>query len=200
MKILILSDVESKFLWDFFEPDKLDGIDLIISCGDLEANYLSFLATFTKSPVLYVPGNHDTRYADAPPEGCVDIDGKVFVHKGIRIAGLGGSMSYSKKAYQYTEFQMTKRFFKLLPKILFQGGLDIFVAHAPAAGLGDAEDLPHKGFKIFLRIMDIFKPTYFFHGHMHLSYNYKQKRQMEYKDTTIYNAFERYIVEIPDKK
>ena len=43
MKILLLADVESKYLWDYFEKEKLDGIDLIISCGDLKPEYLSFL-------------------------------------------------------------------------------------------------------------------------------------------------------------
>ena len=46
MKIMLLADVESKALWDYFDKSKLDGIDLIISAGDLHAHYLSFLATF----------------------------------------------------------------------------------------------------------------------------------------------------------
>ena len=45
MKILAIADVESKYLWDYFEKSKLEGIDLIISCGDLDPRYLSFLAT-----------------------------------------------------------------------------------------------------------------------------------------------------------
>ena len=40
MKILVLADVESKYLWDYFEKEKLEGIDLILSCGDLKADYL----------------------------------------------------------------------------------------------------------------------------------------------------------------
>ena len=59
MKILAIADEESKYLWDYFEKSKLEGIDLIISCGDLDPRYLSFLATFTSAPVLYVHGNHD---------------------------------------------------------------------------------------------------------------------------------------------
>ena len=66
MKILVLADAESKYLWDYFDKKKLEGIDLIISCGDLAPQYLSFLATFTHAPVLYVYGNHDTCYADTP--------------------------------------------------------------------------------------------------------------------------------------
>ena len=45
MKILVIADVESKYLWDYFEKSKVEGIDLIISCGDLDPRYLSFLVT-----------------------------------------------------------------------------------------------------------------------------------------------------------
>lgn len=68
MKILAIADEESKYLWDFFEKSKLEGIDLIISCGDLDPRYLSFLATFTSAPVLYVHGNHDDKYENIPPD------------------------------------------------------------------------------------------------------------------------------------
>ena len=62
MRILVLSDEESQYLWDYFEQSKLEGIDLILSCGDLKPEYLSFLATFSKVPILYVRGNHDDIY------------------------------------------------------------------------------------------------------------------------------------------
>ena len=39
MKILVLADVESKYLWDYFEKEKLEGIDLILSAGDLKDVY-----------------------------------------------------------------------------------------------------------------------------------------------------------------
>ena len=54
MRILAIADEESKYLWDYFQKEKLEGIDLILSSGDLNPNYLSFLATFTTAPVLYV--------------------------------------------------------------------------------------------------------------------------------------------------
>lgn len=106
MRILAIADEESAYLWDHFEKSKLENIDLIISCGDLEPTYLSFLATFTSAPVVYVHGNHDTKYDKIPPEGCTCIDDKIFVYKGIRILGLGGSMRYKPGAYQYTERDM----------------------------------------------------------------------------------------------
>ena len=35
MKILAISDVPSKALWDYNTREHLQGIDLILSCGDL---------------------------------------------------------------------------------------------------------------------------------------------------------------------
>ena len=87
MKILALSDQESLGLWDYFDSSRLDGIDLILSCGDLNPHYLSFIATFAHAPVLYVHGNHDDRYADVPPEGCICVEDQVYTCKGVRILG-----------------------------------------------------------------------------------------------------------------
>ena len=69
MKILAISDCESRALWDFYTPGKLEGLDLILSCGDLDPRYLSFLATFASCPILYVHGNHDGKYRETPPAG-----------------------------------------------------------------------------------------------------------------------------------
>ena len=39
MKILAISDVPSKALWDYGTREHLQGIDLILSCGDLPKKY-----------------------------------------------------------------------------------------------------------------------------------------------------------------
>ena len=84
MKILVLADVESKYLWDYFEKEKLDGIDLILSCGDLRAEYLSFLASFSKVPILYVRGNHDDNYAFKELELYMETDRNILGQKGTK--------------------------------------------------------------------------------------------------------------------
>ena len=73
MKILLVSDQESKFIWDHFDASRFMDIDLIISCGDLKSEYLSFLVTMVNKPLLFVHGNHDTEYTRKPPEGCESI-------------------------------------------------------------------------------------------------------------------------------
>ena len=196
MKILTIGDVESKFLWDYFEKSKLEGIDLIISCGDLNPKYLSFLATFTTAPVLYVHGNHDVKYERIPPEGCICIDDKIYVHKGVRIMGLGGCMQYIEgRPHQYTDMQMMKRVLKMIPKILWRRGFDILVAHAPAYQINDGEDLPHRGFKVFKTLIEKAKPKYFLHGHVHMNYGRKHVRFDKYCNTQIINAYERCVIE-----
>ena len=96
MRILALSDQECPWLWDYLDRRRLEGVDLILSCGDLDPRYLSFIVTFAHAPVLYVHGNHDDRYADVPPEGCICVEDKLYTYQGVRILGLGGCMRYKQ--------------------------------------------------------------------------------------------------------
>lgn len=200
MKILVLADEESKYLWDYFDKSKIEGIDLIISCGDLAPQYLSFLATFTHAPVLYVHGNHDACYAETPPEGCICIDDMIYVYKGVRILGLGGSMEYQYNGapHQYTEKAMEKRIRKMRRKIRKNGGFDIVIAHSPAFNINDSSDLAHTGFKCFRTLIEEYQPKYFIHGHVHINYGRDFVRESSYRKTTIVNAYEKYVIEIEE--
>lgn len=191
---MLVADEEVSYIWNFFNPDQFKEIDLIIACGDLKAEYLSFLVTMINVPVFYVPGNHDKGFIDNPPEGCECIDGKVVKYKNIRILGLGGSYAYNSDIYQYSEKQMQKRISKLKPKLFWNKGFDILVTHAPGFKLGDGEDLCHRGFKSFNKLLDKYSPKYFLHGHQHLRYGLIP-RIIEYNNTKIINGFEYYIFE-----
>lgn len=195
IKILFIADEPSPALWDYFDPSRLEGIDLIVSCGDLPPQYLSFLVTFFNGPLLYVHGNHDDCYLDTPPEGCICIDDRVYEFEGIRIAGLGGSMKYRRGTFQYTEKQMFFRTLRLQCRILRRGGLDILVSHAPALGVNDGTDLPHRGFSCFHRLLTKYHPRYFVHGHMHFSYAPMQKQVSKQGDVTVINACKEYVLE-----
>ena len=198
MKILLLADVECKALWDYYRKEEVEGVDLILSCGDLNAEYLSFIATMTSLPVLYVHGNHDTKYSLRAPEGCTCIDDTVYRFRGLRILGLGGSMRYKNDDWQYTEEQMRSRIRKMWYPLWREKGFDILLTHAPAKGIDDGTDLPHIGFEVFKKLMDKYNPGYFIHGHVHMNYGRDHVREDLYKSTRVINAFERYIIEIPD--
>ncbi len=110
--------------------------------------------------------------------------------------GLGGSMRYKPGPQQYTETEMRRRFYKLKPALWWKKNkIDILVTHAPAYGLNDLEGLPHKGFKIFRKIIEQYKPRYFLHGHVHLTYS-RNPRQIRHGETEIINGYQHHIFDI----
>ena len=200
MRILTVSDEECPALWDHYAPGKLEGYDLILSAGDLKADYLSFLVTMAHAPLLYVHGNHDEGYSRRPPEGCDCIDDQLVVYRGLRILGLGGCLQYRPDApWQFTERQMTRRISKLRLALWKSGGVDIVVTHAPPRGLGDEEDLPHHGFACFQKLLDRYHPLCLVHGHVHLRGWPLPDREIAYNGTRIVNASERFVLELPDR-
>lgn len=198
MKILVLSDVPSKWLWDYYEKEKLAGYDLILSCGDLPAEYLSFLVTLSNVPLLYVNGNHD-HYDVKAPEGCTCIEDQIYEYNGVRILGLGGSMRYKPGGSNvYTEKEMCKRVKKLQWTLLKKKGFDILLTHSPAKDFNDMPDLPHQGFAVFHELLKKYKPKYFLHGHVHLNYGGGGSREQVYPDTgtIVVNGYEKWVIEI----
>lgn len=138
MKILLVADYEMRELWDNWDAvgrKRTEGVELILSAGDIKPYYLEFLVTMLNVPCLYVRGNHDGYYDVKPPSGCIDIDGMICElrvpcssgqtagsgdasglpdaadsgYRTIRIAGLGGSMRYHEGPDMYTEREMTRR-------------------------------------------------------------------------------------------
>ena len=199
MKILTISDEECDALWGHYSSGKLRQYDLIISCGDLDPDYLSFIVTMARCPLLYVHGNHDTNYSHRPPEGCDCIDDHFVVYNGLRILGLGGCRRYRDGDIQYTNTQMRRRIAKLRWQLWKNKGVDIVVTHAPAEGLGDGEDPAHWGFPALRDLLDQYHPQYMLYGHIHLRYG-DRDRVIQYGDTTLINACERYEFDIPDRE
>ena len=198
MKILAIADEESPALWDHYMPGRLDGYDLILSCGDLKADYLTFLVTMGHARLLYVHGNHDGSYEVKPPEGCDCIDDQLVVYNGVRILGLGGCLRYHDGPYQYTEKAMRRRIARLRFALRRAGGVDIVITHAPPRGLGDRADPAHMGFEALLALIDRWHPSYLLHGHVHLRYDHSLPREQVCGDTRIINVSERFVLEIPD--
>ena len=195
MKLLLISDKECPALWDFYQPGRLKGVDMILSCGDLNAKYLSFLVTMGGMPLVYVHGNHDKTYDRNPPEGCDCAEDRILRVKGLRILGLGGSYLYSGGPHQYTERQMEARIQRLRFQLWRSGGVDIVLAHSPIRGYGDGEDYAHRGFACLLQLVDKYQPKYLIHGHVHANYGADLPRVLRRGETTIINAYERFLLD-----
>jgi Icc-related predicted phosphoesterase len=197
LKALVVSDHESEYIWDYFNPDAFHGVELMISCGDLRPEYLSFLVTMIHAPLIYVRGNHDARYKHTPPDGCIDLEKKPYLFKSVRFIGFGGCKSPKAADNNYTEREMEWRVRRaVLPLEIRKKRIDVLVTHAPAKGLGDGQDRYHEGFVSFRKLIDRCEPRYHLHGHQHLTYNIGAKRVLQHNGTTIVNGYNYCILDM----
>ena len=221
MKILCISDATDTLIYSKNAPERYKDVDFVISSGDLPLRYYDYIQTMLRKDVYYVYGNHNLEdfgrmmkgssdsfiYAgghdahDMPIFGGHFLDGKCIYDKrrNLIIAGLGGSMLYNYGDSQYSEKQMQWRINKLVPRLIynkkrFGRALDILVTHAPPLGMGDGEDLCHRGFSCFLSFMEKYKPKYLLHGHVHLD-DINAPRVSVFGDTKVINIYKNYILE-----
>lgn len=185
----------------------------MLGCGDLPFDYLEYLCSRLDVPVLYVPGNHDpdlkapdltwmplrSELSMPGPAGCENIDGRVVEVRGLRIAGLGGSIRYKEGPNQYSQAQTGRRALRLelrirLKRVRSGRKLDILVTHAPAFGLAEARDDAHVGFVAFLRLIRTFQPLLAVHGHVHPYGRVTPERRLG--NTRIVNVVPSRVIEI----
>ena len=196
MKILTVSDRVEPILNDREAPSRFPGVDLILSCGDVPPEYLSFLTRSFGVPLYYVLGNHDIRHDSMPQEGCINLNEKLVSFKGMNILGLEGSRWYNGGPHQYTERQMKWTITTLRPTLWRRGGVDLVVTHAPPRFVQDAEDLCHRGFRSFRWLIDKYSPRYFIHGHIHGSFAEPSQRVTLINKTKVINSYGYFIFDI----
>lgn len=194
-------------------------VDLVLSAGDLDLDYYSFIVSSLNKPLLFVFGNHNLqRIGDYRPNwednfkeeelhpalrksyGATYIGFKTCNINGLLIAGLGGTKRYNRGANQFSERAMIFNILKIVPKLLwnrFIHGrfLDILLTHAPPEGVGDEDDVCHRGFKAYLLFMRLFRPKILIHGHIHL-YDMNAQRERRYCQTRVINAYDHIVVSL----
>ncbi len=188
MRILAIADTEEPWLTTHYDRERMAGVDLIISCGDLPARYLEHIVTLANVPLIYVPGNHDTAYREHAPQGCISTEERIVDFHGLRIMGLGGSIRYNHTVYGFTEQEMRWRVVKMTLAAQAAGGIDLVVTHAPVRGYGDLSDLPHQGFEALNTLVERLHPRYLLHGHVHPEYGRVARKREHPAGTTLINA------------
>lgn len=196
MRILSVSDVVDPLLHPRIEKDRFGRIDLLLGCGDLPPEYLTYLAHGFDLPLFYVKGNHDIRYKGRPPRGCRNIHERVVRFGGLKFMGLEGSMWYNDGPYQYTEKQMARMIRRMRLLAWWRGGIDVVVTHAPPRGIHDGTDLCHRGFACYRRLIRKYRPAYFIHGHIHRHFENAMDRQTRTEGTVVINTYGHNILEI----
>lgn len=203
LNVLAITDEVDQRIYSSSIAERMGDVSMVISCGDLPANYLEFLSSALNRPVYYVLGNHAeelTRVGERGiprhPEGCIDLGGKVITDpmSGLILAGLPGSPRYSEREpVQFTEWQMRWKIWRMVPRLLWNTyrhgrALDILVTHAPPRDIGDREDLAHRGFQATRTFLEWFKPVYQLHGHIHL-YDRSKPFATHFDETEVINVY-----------
>ncbi len=177
VKILAISDQIIERMYTLTTNGHFHDVELILGCGDLPYAYLEYLVTMLNMPMLYVPGNHDPKAAQAQAEGGLNLDLKIIRHKKFLIGGFGGSIQYRPDGInQYTQAAAFQRAYTMLPRLIinrmqYGRALDILITHSPPFGIHDDSDLAHNGLKAINWLIRFAQPRYVFHGHTHF---YKQ--------------------------
>jgi uncharacterized protein len=225
MKILAVSDEPSLSLETLIadDPKKFGDIDMIVSCGDLDTEYIEYLVDSIKRDLFFIRGNHPLENSGEyfEPEktvftsrgikyvaGYADLHGRVEIYNNYIIAGFGGSIWYNGEENQYTEEEMAKVVKSVTRSIAWQRLQDklmrrqrkevIVVSHAPILAVHDLSDRPHRGFKCFKNFIDKVSPLLWLHGHIHLLNQYTNQISVV-GNTTVVNSFGCKVIDINRK-
>jgi uncharacterized protein len=133
--------------------------DVIVTLGDLEADWLDPLSRFPTVPILGVYGNHDDgHYLEAANRRDLHLRGTTL--DGVTFAGFEGCVRYKRGApHQYSQDEAHK-LARDLP------AADVLLAHSPPRGIHDeADDRAHEGFDALRGYIERHEPRLVLHGH-----------------------------------
>ena len=182
--ILAVSDIVLDSIYSLQIADRFPQVEMVVGCGDLPYYYLEYIISTLNIPLYFVRGNHDPLVEHAEsgdhsaPLGAIDLHRRVLRDKssGLLLAGVEGSLRYTKGSFQYTQAQMWSMVLGLLPRLYlnrlrFGRYLDLFITHAPPFGVHDQPDPPHQGIRAFTWFDRVFQPRLHLHGHIHIHTN-----------------------------
>lgn len=199
LRILAISDEPDPSLDHAGTREGLGRIDLIIGAGDLQPEYLSFVADAFHAPMRYVRGNHDHGAAWEHTERKLlpqPMPDATVVHEaGLRLIGFSGSPKYSDRGTEVSAIGMWGlsilawlRAWRSLPLLV--------VSHAPPRDVNDDDDRVHRGFTAFRWLVRRLSPPLWLHGHTALVRRGIDDRSAIFNDTLFYNCTGATLIEL----
>ena len=197
IRLLAVSDQLDPTLVDRRNREAIGPIDLIVGCGDLDCDELSFIADGFNAPLVYVHGNHDsdTRWA-AYKSYCPEAIQSTAVHHevGLAIAGLTwpgprgpGAARSERKAWSQALRLAARRLGRSEPVLV--------ISHVPPLGVGDIPGNGfHRGFGGYRWLLRRLKPPLWLHGHTPLAA--ASDWQIKHGPTTLVNATGAVVIEL----
>ena len=197
IRLLAVSDTPDPTLVDQRNRLALGPIDLILGCGDLDCQELSFVADGFNAPLIYIYGNHDT---DARWRTCRltcpdPIHSPTIRHEaGLSIAGLSWPGARGAGAHR-SERKAWSQALRLATRRLGHHEPLIVISHVPPLGHGDIPSNGyHRGFAGYLWLQERLEPRLWLHGHTPLAA--ASDWRLEHGATTFVNATGSVLIEL----
>ena len=199
IRVLAVSDEPDPSLDSAATRDGLGIVDLVIGAGDLEPEYLGFVADAFHAPLRYVRGNHDVGSAWGHTEHLLlpepMRDGVVVEDAGLQLIGFSGSPRYNERGMQVSSFGMWAKVLGAWPRAQRVRPV-LVVTHAPPRDVNDDHDPAHRGFRAFRWLADRLEPPLWLHGHTALVRRGTDDRTATHTGTTFYNCTGSTLIEI----
>jgi uncharacterized protein len=210
IRVLALADAVSPVIHSERFPGNLPPFDVVVCAGDLPGTFLEFVATRTRTPPVYVIGNHANAYLrdDRDPDslhlpgGCINAHRRIVTVAGVTIVGFEGSLRYRLGPHQYRAFEYRAMVAAMAPRLALHRlctgrGVDILLTHAAPVGPNEGDDPPHRGVAAFNAFHDAWRPRVHVHGHVHPSGANARRRYVTPGGVEVINAFEFTLFSIP---
>lgn len=200
VRLLAVSDEREPALESEATRRSLEPLDLIVGCGDLQPEYLSFVAdAFRGVPLVYVRGNHDvgSAWAHEQRASLPDplADGQLHEESGLAVVGFSGSPRYSDRGMEVSALEMWLRVILAWHRLRGRRPL-LVVTHAAPRGLNDASDKAHRGFEAFRWLAHRLTPPLWLHGHTALVRRGLDERILRANGTLLYNCTGATLIEL----
>lgn len=181
MKVVLISDTHLRHVRGPIDVPPGDVLvhagDALLS-GDLDelGHFARWLDSLPHAHKVFVPGNHDGIFEDAPsiaraalpPEVVCLIDQEATV-AGLRIYGSPWQPAFQDWAFNLPRgLQLAEKWDRI------PGGLDILVTHGPPAGILDGARSERLGCQDLLEAVERTQPRVHVFGHIHPGYGAKQ--------------------------
>jgi uncharacterized protein len=168
VRLLAVSDERVKALSHERNRTAIAPVDAILGCGDLEPDYLAFLADAFRAPLLYVRGNHDRGGAWESGRQIVPVAlaERIEVAAGIPIGGLPWPTAGTERADRDEESAWLQALRLYIRARLRGPSPQIVISHVPPRGSGDIPADPyHTGFAGYRWLCRRLQPRLWLHGH-----------------------------------
>ncbi len=168
IRLLAVSDERDEALERESNREWLGKLDAIFGCGDLEPDYLAFLADALNAPLLLVRGNHDRGGAwDAGMDHIpTTMDGHIDSVAGLSALGLSWPGPARGRATR-TDLGAWRQVIGAYLRAKLTGRRpQVVLSHVPPLGHGDVPGDPyHTGFAAYRWLCQRLQPVIWLHGH-----------------------------------